>query len=303
MELTPHIKATEEVARQAFRTKALLNESKKSNLISKKQLNKDYYNHQLHRIYPLYTWIIDIVYFYKNASNKDSEEEKPPRSSYLLCVEANSRYAVIYHCYRESNRVVGELRKLIANNNVNKILGDNDTVFISKNVKEFCDDNNIEYDFRKSEDTSHTHTAILDRVVRTFRDMLYNLKVKDPNPLDMKAIADIYNKTRHETLSRVLDQPITPEGMHRNESIQLLFIRRLKGINWSKMQKKSYQIPEGRKVFVRNEYKLFEKKRGIVENEDYYVVSHQGALYRVKNRQGEEKVVPRRDLRANNITS
>ena len=281
-ELIPHIYPNKETARQAFRTKALLNESKKSNLI---KLDAQYKT-QLRQIHPLYTWIIDIVFFGED--------------SYLLCVEANSRYAVIYQIRRLSSVVARRLEELVKNNTVLKLIGDGDRAFMG-DVKRFCDDNDIIYDFRKAEETAHTHTAILDRVVRTFRDMLYNLKVKDPNPVDMNNIARIYNNTRHETLSTVLGQPATPEGLHRNEAIQQLLIRRFRGINWSKAHVKSYVIPAGRKVFVRARYGEHEKRRNTVENEEYHVVSHNGAQYTVKNKQGETKVVPRRDLRVCNL--
>ena len=261
-------------------------------------MNKDYYMRQLHQIFPLYTWIIDLVYF----GTDDNGDDKPKGKSYLLCVEANSRYAVIYpiRIKPKADMVANRLQELITKYRVDKIIGDGDNAFKGA-VLDLCNYFNIETDFRKSDDTSHTYTAILDRICRTFRDMLYNLKVDNPSALDMNNLADIYNKTRHGTISEVLNQPTTPEGMHRNESMQLLFIRRLRGINWSKMQKKSYQLPEGRKVFVRNEYNPFDKKRGIVENEHYYVVSHKGALYTVKNKQGDEKVVPRRRLRVCNV--
>ena len=281
-ELKPHIALTEETARQAFRTKALSNESKRSHLI---KLDAQYKT-QLHRVFPLYTWIVDIVYF--NGR------------SYLLCVEANTRYAVIYESSRHPATVAKRLAELGSGNTIRKLIGDGDTAFKS-NVKEFCDTNGVIYDFRKADDTQHTYTAILDRIVRTFRDMLFNLKVKEPNALDLNNIAKIYNKTHHQTLSKILGHPATPEGLHRNEGLQLLFIRRLRGINWSKMHVKSYVIPEGRKVFVRAKYGKMEKRRGTTENDVYTVVSHQGALYTVKNKEGETKVVPRRDLRVCNI--
>ena len=282
--VTPQIYPDEETSRRAFRTKALLNESKKSNLI---KLDAQY-NTQLKQIHPIGTWILDIVFFGKE------------NNTYLLCVEANTRYAVINQFYRTASRVVRELTDLANNHTVKKVIGDADRVFIAGDVKDFCDSRGITCDFRKAEETGHAYTGILDRVVKTFRDMLFNLKVKEPNPLDMANIAKIYNKTRHETLSSVLGQPVTPEGLHRNEALQLLFIRRLRGINWSKAHVKSYVIPEGRKVFVRARYGKHEKRRNTVENETYTVVSHKGALYTVKNKQGETKVVPRRDLRVNN---
>ena len=244
--LTPHIYPNEQTARQAFRTKALLNESKHSHLI---KLDAQYKT-QLRQIHPLYTWIIDIVYFGTddNGDNipEGSGSAKPKGKSYLLCVEANSRYAVIYPIRIKPTAaiVANRLQELITKYRIDKIIGDGDNAF-KREVLDLCEINDIETDFRKAADTSHTHTAILDKVVRTFRDMLHNLKVKDPNPLDLNNIARIYNNTQHKTLSEVLGQPATPEGLHRNEALQLLLVRRLRGINWSKAHVKSYVIPAG----------------------------------------------------------
>ena len=282
-ELKPHIALTEETARKAFRTKALSNESKRSHLI---KLDAQYKT-QLHQVFPLYTWIIDFAF-----DNK-----------FLLCVEANTRYAVIYLLHRDATRLVKNLEELTMKNTVKRIIGDYDKVFTSNALKEFCESHGITYEFKKSAETNHIWTSILDRVVRTFRDMLFNLKVKDPNILDMRNIVEIYNKTHHQTLSKILGQPTTPEGLHRNEALQLLLIRRLRGINWSKTHVKSYVIDANRKVFVRAKYGKMDKRRAKVENDIWTVVSHQGALYTVKNKEGETKVVPRRDLRVCNVSS
>ena len=118
------------------------------------------YKTQLHQVFPLYTWIIDYVF-----DNK-----------YLLCVEANTRYAVIYLLYRDAKRTVKNLEELVTKNTVKRIIGDYDKVFTSNAVKEFCESRGIAYEFKKSADTNHIWTSILDRVVRTFRDMLLTSK-------------------------------------------------------------------------------------------------------------------------------
>ena len=274
---------TAETYRKAFRTKALLNESKQSKLIKLDAQRQT----QLKQIHPYATWIMDIVSF--------------GTGQYLLFVEANTRYAVIHLFHRDAVRVKRSIADLMEHQYVGKIVGDADKVFTAGIVKDFCTNNGILYDFRKTEDTAHTHVAILDRVVRTFRDMLYNLNVKDPTPPDIANVAKIYNETRHETLSQVLGFNATPKLLNENHDLQMLFTRRLAAMNWSKIHRSTFIIPNGRRVFVRAKYGKMAKKRSTVDNEIYTVVSHKGSLYTLSNKEGKIITVPRRDLRVCNV--
>ena len=57
----------------------------------------------------------------------------------------------------------------------------------------------------------HTGLSIVDRVIRTIRDMANNLNLNIINPADMVYIVDYYNKSSHKTLSKFANFPVSPE--------------------------------------------------------------------------------------------
>ena len=292
------VQLTPETYRNAFRTKALLNVSKKSNLI-KMKAQKD---KQLKQIQPLGTWLVDFVQFPAPANTK--------LWTILFC-EFNSRFLVPLptnpiltdEAYEDrTGRMLGKefvpvIEKLVAENGVKKLIGDADRTFLSRVVKETLNRLGVKYEFERSSLSNHIHTSILDRAVRTLRDMLFNLKLKEVSPTDLRKIAHIFNTTKHATLTKILGFPATPLMLHKDPSLQLLFIRRLRSANWLKVREKGFILPDKSKVFVRANYGKFDKKRADVEQEPYEVMEHEGTTYLVENPEnGEELVVPRRDL-------
>ena len=292
------VELTPETYRNAFRTKALLNESKKSNLIKMKAQR----HRQLKQIQPLNTWIVDFVQFPGVGGNK---------LWYILFCEFNSRYLVLFPANKSITNEAYESRygrmlakdfvkvieKLVSENHVQKLIGDADVVFNANVVLEKLNNLGIKHWFSPSEGSGHTHTAILDRSVRTLRDMLFNLKIKEVSPNDLKNVIHIYNTTRHDTLTKILGFPATPLMLHKNQSLQLLFMRRLRSANWLKIREQGYIIKDGSDVYVRANYTPFEKKRADVRQDIYEVLEHRGVFYTLKNKTtGKTTIAPRRDL-------
>ena len=292
------VELTPQTYRSAFRTKALLNESKKSNLIKMKaQRDK-----QLKQIQPLGTWLVDFVQFPAHANTK---------LWMILFCEFNSRFLVPFptnvvldeEVYEErQGRMLGVefapvVEALVNEHGVKKLIGDADKVFLSKPVKETLTRLEVVQEFEKSSLGYHIPTSVLDRAVRTLRDMLFNLKLKQVSPNDLKKVCHVFNTTRHATLTKILGFPATPLMLHKDQALQLLFIRRLRSANWLKVRERGFVIPDGDIVFVRARYGRFEKRRADVKQEPYEVVSHEGATYWVENvENGEGLKVPRRDL-------
>ena len=260
-------------------------------------------NRQLKQIQPLDTWIIDFIQFPSETNGV---------LWFLLFCEFNSRYLVIFPLNKIISNESYEQRggraitkdflnifdKFIEENTPAKLIGDSDKVFTSNAVKDLLNQADIKYEFKPSNETNHIHTSILDRTVRTLRDMLFNLKIKTVSPNDIKNLVHIYNNTRHMTLSKILGFPATPQMLHKNQSLQLLFIRRLRSANWLKMKSKGYVIENSSNVFVRAKYNTFEKKRAKVKQDIYEVIGHKGAMYELKNNKTGEKIeAPRRDLK------
>ena len=292
------VELTPETYRNAFRTKALLNESKKSKLIKMKgQADK-----QLKQIQPLGTWLVDFVQFPAAANTK---------LWMILFCEFNSRFLVPFptnvllteEAYEErTGRMLGRefvpvIEALVAEHGVKKLIGDGDSVFLSRVVKETLDRLGVVQEFEPSSLGYHIPTSILDRAVRTLRDMLFNLKLKEVSPNDLRKVCHVFNTTKHATLTKILGFPATPLMLHKDPSLQLLFIRRLRSANWLKVRESGFVLPDQSKVFVRARYGKFDKKRADVKQEPYEVVHHEGATYLVENPEnGDQLIVPRRDL-------
>ena len=264
-------------------------------------------NRQLRQIQPLYTWIVDIVQFLAPDNKK---------YWYVLFVEFNSRYACIYPTKEEVNentvaaqrgRIKAEefVEILTANfgyddMKIERLMGDADKVFTSNITTRILNAMKIESAFLPSAASNHTLTSILDRVVRTLRDMAFNLKLEKLTPKDLKNLCKIYNTTKHNTLSQVLGFPATPELLHKNSNLQLLFIRRLKGINWLKVRQRGFVLPEGSKVYMRMKGDKFGKgRRAQVSDKVCKVIRHEGTKYEVEDEDGQKYIVPRRDLAPN----
>ena len=192
------VELTPETYRNAFRTKALLSGAKKSNLIKMKgQADK-----QLKQIQPLGTWLVDFVQFPAPANTK---------LWMILFCEFNSRFLVPFptnliltdEAYEErTGRMLGKefvpvIETLVAEHGVKKLIGDGDSVFLSRVVKETLDRLGVKYEFEPSSLGYHIPTSILDRAVRTLRDMLFNLKLKEVSPTDLRKVAHIFNTTHH----------------------------------------------------------------------------------------------------------
>jgi hypothetical protein len=58
---------------------------------------------------------------------------------------------------------------------------------------------------------NHTSLGLLDRVVRTIRDMAFNSGIGTITPSVMKQLIDLYNRAPHITLSKIMHFEISPD--------------------------------------------------------------------------------------------
>ena len=261
--------------------------------------------YQLMKVYKPGTYIIDFV----NFSSADYPLEV------LFLVDGNSRYLTIYRInqkkfgegvqFTDDHRNAAFLVNALDNfgssgsKKIKMLIGDGDSVFFSKAVEKWCQKNKVETDFRDAVRTDHTHTAILDRIVRTIRDMIFNLRPKFET-IDLESVVKVYNNTRHETLTKVLGFPATPEMVYRNEDLELLLIKNIRAINWTKQRQYGYELKPGQRVYVRMRTGLFESKRAQVKQTIYRIRRREGSMYYLENEEGKlylHNPVARRDLK------
>ena len=125
----------------------------------------------------------------------------------------------------------------------------------------------------------HTMLSLVDRMCRTLRDMIYNVKFNNPvlvvNNGLLYRLCDIYNHVQHDRLSSVMGFPITPDQMFHNRAVQDEFVRRLSAHNY-RIRDWNRTLPIHDIVRVRNVVKPFKKRRNTVEDDEYRILGYDG---------------------------
>ena len=200
--------------------------------------NKKFY---LHKLREPNTYIIDIMF-----------EDK---LGYLVAIECNSRYLYVDCLNRvvfndpnkrsvknvkTSNAIIKSLETLMKKGmNPSRLTGDAESAFGSKDTINFYDNNGIIWepvnrmldgvypDFMKQKQTTsplHSSLGIIDRVIRTLRDMAFNLEIPKITPTIMEELVEQYNLAPHQTLSQYAGTLISPKDMMRDENLYNFFL-------------------------------------------------------------------------------
>ena len=256
----------------------------------------------LHMTFPPNTWIADIVSFghYLN---------KP--TYWYLFIHGNSRYAILKQASLNSveqdtdlyefkpydvknaynwTRTLDELLK--AGIKINMLITDYETAWRGKEANRFYLQNNIIHEAVNVSVYGHSRLGILDRFVRTLRDMIQTSETAagaesgayedDPNKL--LELVEIYNNTKHRTLTRYLGKPTTPQQVLNDEELETQLTRAISSDNWSISHQPWYKIPVGKKVVVKEtRNKAFSKVRGSALRDEWEVIDNEGQKYTLMN--------------------
>ncbi len=130
-------------------------------------------------------------------------------------------------------------------------------------------------------DPSHGSLSIIDRFIRTLRDMAFNAKIKNITPDVMKMLIKNYNIAPHKHLSKYIGENTSPNDM--DEEKEKYLIRRLCQENYNIRNGYGYMLPKGTKVDVYNEKDVMFKRRSLIKYGDFEVVDYKGGLYKVDN--------------------
>ena len=139
----------------------------------------------------------------------------------------------------------------------------------------------------KNNETFHTMLALVDRMCRTLRDMIYNVKFNNRNVIVdghlLDVLCDIYNNVQHDRLTNVMGFPISPKQMFSNPKCQEEFLRRTLAHNYRVNATINNDLHIGEIVRVHNKPEPFKKRRNTVEDDEYEVVGYDGR-YILRNR-------------------
>ena len=235
---------------------------------------------------------------------------------YLIFVHANSRYIIIEatnlrttvekdvyefipHEYKSGDIWRATLKVVAEKYPIENLITDADRAFISGESKKLYQQLNIKHYPNNVSKEGHVRMGVLDRVVRTIRDLVYNADLDETNYNDIKRVVTIYNNTKHKTLSKYLGAPTAPKTVFEDEELEQRFIRSMRAENWSITHKPGYLLAPGTEVVVKRFYdNPFDKRRGTAEDDTYVVIGHEGQKYTIENpKTKEQKVVFRSTIK------
>ena len=195
---------------------------------------------------------------------------------------------------------------------VKYLKGDGEKAFISIDAKKFYNNHGIEFEtvsrqitkypeFMKDlhmvksikSEPTHSSLGIIDRVIRTIRDIAYNLEVKEISPNVMVYIVNLYNNTPHKTLSKYAGIKVSPNDVDNNPALEEFIVRKIHQENYDIMHREGYNLYPGEQVVVYNVPSSMAKRRSVIEPGNWKVKEYLGNMFEIENEKGETQKVSR----------
>ena len=139
----------------------------------------------------------------------------------------------------------------------------------------------------------HTSLALIDRVIRTIRDMAYNMRVGAITPNVMKEILNQYNNSYHSNLTKYAGFKVSPKMVHEDKELERYIVERIKGENFNIVNSYGFKIKKGTEVKVYNDKKEMQKRRSVVRYGNYKVIDFINGKYIIMDEAGKISKVPR----------
>ena len=266
-------------------------------------------NHlHLHQIFHPNTWLIDLVKF--------------DDFWYVFFVEANTRYLIVVQGNSDfltndatstevqpKKRVKTDIfmdvfkrfQEINGSKPIYKIIGDSERAFWSKSMMTYYKENNILIEKINVSKEGHVRLGILDRLVRTIRQMCYNAELSElVIPTEMIKIVLTYNNTQHSVFYKYAKIKATPLEVHNNPDLEKRFIQGLISQNEKTAQQDTFYLDTGTPVIVKAPTpEIFSKNKQPSMKGIYYVEKrYDDGKYVVKNKRSGKVIenVPRRNL-------
>mgnify|MGYP001149726273 CR=1 FL=1 len=276
--------------------------------------NKKLY--QLHKVCPKKTYIIDIMfcdkYAYLIAINVNTRFLYAAPMNKVVSVTSDQDNQAYMSYSKDADTYINALDSLIKSGmDVRYLQGDGEKAFDSWNAWAYYDSHDIEFkpvprmkmgvypDFMKKEqkqsktDPMHGSLGILDRVIRTLRDMAYHIEVGIITPNIMKELVNQYNNVPHTTLSKYVGFDVTPQMVQDDEELENYIIRQIMKENEKVTSRAGFKLENGTPVKLYNEKDSMAKRRSIIQPGKYHIVDYHGGYYEVEDENKNRQFIPR----------
>ena len=306
-------------ALKALYPEKTINESTTTSFFPLKQNIKRY---QLHKVSKRYSYIIDLMFIDKlcylvaiNINTRFLIVEVMNRILFDSSIneDENKDKLIKFSKYNKSAETfINTLNKIIQSGVIIKQLTfDGEGAFLSSLAKRYYRDHNIEWstaqrlqmgsypDFMKKEqqrvktDPMHSSLGLIDRVIRTIRDMAYNMNVGTITPSIMKEIVNQYNNAPHKTLSLYAGVSVSPQMVQNDSKLETFIVKRIVEENYKIMNSDGFKLEKGSQVKLYNEKDSLMKRRSTVQPGRHTIKGFKNGLYEVKDDKNKTQMIPR----------
>ncbi|MDY4849037.1 MAG: hypothetical protein SO176_02090, partial [Bacilli bacterium] len=293
-------------------------------------LKKNLKSYGLHMVALPYSYLVDLMfenmtYCYLVMININTRKlwvietnfVKPTKDS-LQNLSEEELKRNIKEGMKSSESIIHAMNQLIKQGmKIRYIRGDGEGGFNSRITQDFYKRNNIipcfdipriktsfpsfmnGYNMVKKQKTEPNHSSLglIDRVIRTIRDMAYNMKIRLITPDIMQKIVYLYNNSPHSTLSKYAGQSVSPEEVDNDPELEDFITRKIKQENYIIMNSPGFNLSKGSNVDVYNVDSSMAKRRTINQIGKFKVNDRRGAMFEVINDEtGEKQILPRYKL-------
>ena len=240
------------------------------------------------------TWFTDLL---------DNGRENDPRFWHVF-IGTNNRYAVAYPL---DSKNAGDVRKSLSDfintYRPSKITSDQEPALLEKSNLQLMKDKKVL--LQMVPDKNHSTLAIIDRFIRTLRDMNRPSDKDKKQSTDdefkyfsrtkMKRLIDIYNNTFHSAIK------CSPKEMFNDKEKEKEYIFKCMKKREKQRRITSFELKNGDRVRYVIGRNPMEKKRYSVSNESYIIAGKEGSHYILQAKDGTTMIKPRFQLvRADN---
>jgi len=233
------------------------------------------------------TWFHDIF---------DNRSKGIPKY-YHIFIGTNNRYAVAYPIEDKSAITLlnSSYKPFVEKFKPVKITSDDDYSLLAENVLQYLKSKNVRV--QKVIDKNHSTLGIIDRFIRTLRDMHGNSSSKsiNINPKQMEKYINTYNNSYHRSIN------CTPKEMFDNPALEEAYIFSNLKKRDEQRQMNDFELKEGEFVKYLLPKRHFEKVRFRYSPESYSICGRDGNNYILMAKDGTTITKPRYQLiKANN---
>ncbi len=217
------------------------------------------------------------------------QSRSDPIPAFLVVININSRKGYAYPMNSKgTDDVMKALQEFFSEvHDVSQMTSDQDSAYLSSRVVSLMNSHNVDY--RTTEDNNHNILGIINRFIKTLRDMINNVGHSQSFTVSsMKSVINAYNNSKHSSTGK------TPNEF--TDADETKYIDSMEERTVSVKCTKGFELKSGDKVKIIIDKPTIGKKRTNLSDDYYLVESLEGNGYYIKGEDQSVAYYPRHKL-------